>query len=443
MQDLDLFISVVKAQNNKILGTCVAGGVELHGLHATVAPRRQQVQALPLVERYDFVPYTEDDIAASKDPALCHYVRLVERFVRQQLKSSVVDSGTTNGLKNRELITKILKESPVTGEVVSEDELKQLQGQSKFLMINVLKKIFDVEHDEFYLKNMEDLMLLERDNLQSDVAYSFIRNEHCLKTCLDVVIENCSMESGKLRVVECNAEEGFVFKNATSYLSTQPGLHFDYTVVCSDSDVLDRELVENLCLQPVIWKISSGSPPPSQLIGADLVILGDVLHKQRNILETLSFVANLVHDKGFLLVIEPTANLIVPLSFFALSNDLSYISDQKERCFGPFCTQEKWREHLSASGLKIVAQKSDGLLHTIYLCRKKSAAEVNLSNQTTIDVDGESYTWVEGIKEALIAHEKSSSVCGQNIWLKAKELHSGIIGLANCLSREPGGEKIR
>lgn len=441
MQDLDLFISVVKAQNNKILGICVAGGVELHGLHATVAPRRQQVQALPLVECYDFVPYAEDDIAGS-DPALCHYMQLVERFVRQQLKSSIIDSGTTNGLKNRELITKILKESPLTGEAVSEDELKQLQGQSKFQMINVLKKIFDVEHDESYLKNMEDLMLLERDKLQSDVAYGFIRNGRCLKTCLDVVIENCSMESGKLRVVECNAEEGFVFKSAMSYLSTQPGLRLDYAVVCSDSDVLDPELVEHLCLEPVIWKLSSGLPPPSQLIGADLVIFGDVLHRQKNILETLSLVANLVHDNGFLLVIEPTTKLIVPLSFFALSNDLGYISDPKERCFGPFCTQEKWREHLSASGWKIVAQKSDGLLHTIYLCRKKSSAEVNLSNQTTIDVDGQSYAWVEGIKEALIAQEKSS-VGGQNIWLKAKELHSGIIGLANCLSREPGGEKIR
>lgn len=411
-------------------------------MHATVAPRRHQVQASPILECYEFVPYNEDDIAHN-DPLLPIYIQVMESYVRQQLESAVLDYEIANGIKNRELIARFLKESSVANrKKINDNDLKPFLKHSTFHMINVLIKMFDIQHDKFYLENMKNLIQLERGNMLSDAVYSFIQNSHCLKTCLDIVTENCSKENGKLRVIECNAEDGLVFKNAISHLSMQPGLHLDYKVVCSESDVLDPELLENFGLEPVVWKISSGSPPSSQLIGADLVVLGNVLHKQNSIQETLSSVANLINDDGFLLVIEPTINLIVPLCFVALAKDLSYISDLEERSFGPFCTKEKWQEHLSLSGFKIVAQKSDGLLHTMFLCRKKSSAEVSLSNQTTIDVDDHSYVWVEDIKEALNAQEESTAT-GHSVWLKAKECHSGIVGFANCLSREPGGSKIR
>lgn len=35
-----------------------SGGIELRGMKASLAPRRQQSQAAPKLEKYSFVPYT-------------------------------------------------------------------------------------------------------------------------------------------------------------------------------------------------------------------------------------------------------------------------------------------------------------------------------------------------------------------------------------------------
>jgi fatty acid synthase len=46
-----------------------AGGVELRGMKASLAPRRQQAQASPKLEQYTFIPY--DNTTQSK-VGLCH-----------------------------------------------------------------------------------------------------------------------------------------------------------------------------------------------------------------------------------------------------------------------------------------------------------------------------------------------------------------------------------
>lgn len=46
---------------NRCLDNIVAGGVQICGLHATVAPRRQQQQTPPTLEEFVFVPYTETE----------------------------------------------------------------------------------------------------------------------------------------------------------------------------------------------------------------------------------------------------------------------------------------------------------------------------------------------------------------------------------------------
>jgi len=39
-----------------------SGGIELRGMKASLAPRRQQSQAAPKLEQYTFVPYTTDKV---------------------------------------------------------------------------------------------------------------------------------------------------------------------------------------------------------------------------------------------------------------------------------------------------------------------------------------------------------------------------------------------
>ena len=46
---------------NRCFDSVVAGGVQICGLHATVAPRRQQQQSPPTLEEFVFVPYVKTD----------------------------------------------------------------------------------------------------------------------------------------------------------------------------------------------------------------------------------------------------------------------------------------------------------------------------------------------------------------------------------------------
>lgn len=46
---------------NRYLDNIVAGGVQISGLHATVAPRRQQQQSPPTLEEFVFVPYVDTE----------------------------------------------------------------------------------------------------------------------------------------------------------------------------------------------------------------------------------------------------------------------------------------------------------------------------------------------------------------------------------------------
>jgi len=42
-----------------------SGGIELCGLKLSLAPRRQQSQAPPKLEKYSFVPFTADKVICS------------------------------------------------------------------------------------------------------------------------------------------------------------------------------------------------------------------------------------------------------------------------------------------------------------------------------------------------------------------------------------------
>lgn len=57
MYALSSVCSAVDVYVNHCLDNITAGGVQICGLHATVAPRRQQQQSPPTLEEFVFVPY--------------------------------------------------------------------------------------------------------------------------------------------------------------------------------------------------------------------------------------------------------------------------------------------------------------------------------------------------------------------------------------------------
>lgn len=48
-----------------------SGGIELRGMKASLAPRRQQSQAAPKLEKYSFVPYATDKVIFTFMGTIC------------------------------------------------------------------------------------------------------------------------------------------------------------------------------------------------------------------------------------------------------------------------------------------------------------------------------------------------------------------------------------
>lgn len=63
-----MFVSCLSALDvvvDHCLNSLKAGGVQINGLHASVAPRRQQERIPPTLEKYCFIPYIESNCLSS------------------------------------------------------------------------------------------------------------------------------------------------------------------------------------------------------------------------------------------------------------------------------------------------------------------------------------------------------------------------------------------
>jgi len=55
-------VSAVPVYMYRDIDVIKSGGIELRGMKASLAPRRQQSQAAPKLEKYTFVPYNTDKV---------------------------------------------------------------------------------------------------------------------------------------------------------------------------------------------------------------------------------------------------------------------------------------------------------------------------------------------------------------------------------------------
>jgi hypothetical protein len=158
------------------LDLCVCGGVELSGLHATVAPRRTGQQAAPVVEDYVYVPYTEDNLSVNNSD-LVSYCKDCESFSRQAI-SALLDNGIADKVPNKDFLRKCYLSG--NGDKVSQngtDNLSSLQsdGQS---WLKSLQEAFGVAHNDEFINNARNVLVDKHAHQQDKLIDNLLCGRH-------------------------------------------------------------------------------------------------------------------------------------------------------------------------------------------------------------------------------------------------------------------------
>ena len=102
----------------------------LHGLHATVAPRRNQ-QTAPVLEQFTFVPYEQRVPLSSQ---LQQYAQDMAAYAANGLKKVVEHN---NNVCNSQVLTQVLKQMDEAKAVCPENIAKYLSLEEQYGLIKV------------------------------------------------------------------------------------------------------------------------------------------------------------------------------------------------------------------------------------------------------------------------------------------------------------------
>ena len=410
IQNCPCSFSVVRMEIDEYTDRCSAGGIRMHGLHATVAPRRQNQQKPPTLEGYHFVPYISSEPVCDKE--LGQYMSVCTKVASNYLNK--LHGGQISTGKNSLFKAAVLVDSDICAAK------EEFLAQPKSELLTHLVSICACGENE----------KPQHMNFSNDRLVQHLMQPEVLKPCLDIVIENST--SHTLKVVEMEGSENRVYRHAVPLLLSHPMMKVNYVVVDSSEICASGDDCEKYQIVQEKWDGIDMKGFAKNHQSTNLVIAKQFLHKHSNLEESIFDIASMVGEGGFILVEEVIQN-------FGLTEAME--SSGIDAGSSAFCYRDaaKLKDIFEKSGLEIVYERSD-LLSAIFLLRKRSMGV--LDSQTILHVEDLNCSWVEELKQQLKAIQSKPK--GDNLWIVATSAAvSGLIGLVNCLRREEGGDRIR
>ncbi|NXI15750.1 FAS synthase, partial [Irena cyanogastra] len=388
------------------LNSLKAGGVQINGLHASVAPRRQQEQMPPTLEKFCFVPYTESN-SLSLSAHLHAYLERCKGLIRN-LQSKVAVHGVKLVIPGLE--TAVAATEPSSTQ-------KGLQ--------HILAEICRLELNGNLHSELQQVVIREKMHFQNDPLLNGLLDSAELRTCLDVALEN--MISHRMKIVEANAGSGQLFSRVKSILTAQPLLQVDYIAtdcILENLSAIETEL-QDAGVVSSQWDPSS--LPSGNLTDADLVVYNCSTSVLVNTTKILANLAAAVKEGGFVL-------LHTLLKGETLGEIVGFLTSPDLQQKHSFLSEAQWEDLFSKASLNLVAMKKSFFGSVIFLCRRQA----HVKTPVFLPVDETNYKWVESLKEILADPSEKP------VWLTATSCaNSGILGMVNCLRLEAEGHRIR
>uniref|UniRef100_A0A674MU67 Fatty acid synthase n=1 Tax=Takifugu rubripes TaxID=31033 RepID=A0A674MU67_TAKRU len=402
-QAMDVYI-------NRCLDNIVAGGVQISGLHATVAPRRQQLQSPPTLEEFAFVPYVETQCLRGNGK-LSDQLRVCRGLI-SKLQNKLAHHGVKLSIPG------------LQGEVDMDPPEPTEPG-----LVRLLSLLCGLELNGNLQSELQQMVEKERTCLLQDSLLHGLLESPALRHCLDTSLENST--PGKIKIIEALASEGQLFSHVVTLLNIQPMLQLDYTATATSKDLLTphQTILEELAVNSAQWDPLATPLPAGVTGGVDLVMCNHAwgpLSTDPTVL--MKNLASGARQGGFVLF----HTLLKGETIGETVNFLS--SANKGRNQQGLLTQAEWETVFSEVSLHVVSVKKSFYGSALFLCRCHSVAKQPLF----LSVDSSDYKWVETLKVGMMA-ESSDSL----LWLTATQAHCGIVGMVNCLRQEPDGNRIR
>ncbi|XP_003464876.2 fatty acid synthase [Cavia porcellus] len=390
LQDETQVVDVVSSAVNRI----VAGGVYILQLHTTSAPRRQQESMVPTLEKFCFTPHLEAG-CLSQSETLQGELQLCKGLA-QALQTKAAQQGP-------QMVV------PELDETQTQQGLPRLLAAACQLQLN---------------GNLQQALAQERALLPEDPLLSGLLNSPALKACLDTALEN--LPSMKMKVVEVLAGDGHLYSRIPALLTTHPMLQLDYTATDRHPQALEAiqgRLHEHEVAQGQ-W--DPADPAPSSLGAADLLVCNGAVATLGDPALALANMTAALKEGGFLL-------LHTVLRGHTLGETLAFLTSELQS--GPsLLSQDEWESLFSKAALHLVGQKTSFYGSAIFLCRRPAPQD----NPIFLPVEDTSFQWVDSLKDIL------AEMSPRPVWLTALGCPtSGVVGMVNCLRKEPGGHRIR
>lgn len=388
---------VADVTTSRCLGVTVSGGVYISRLQTTATSRRQQEQLVPTLEKFVFTPHVEPE-CLSESAILQKELQLCKGLAK-----ALQTKATQQGLK---MTVPGLEDPPQHG-------LPRLLAAACQLQLNGNLQL-----------ELGEVLARERLLLPEDPLISGLLNSQALKACIDTALENLS--TLKMKVVEVLAGEGHLYSHISALLNTQPMLQLEYTATDRHPQAL-KDVQTKLQQHDVAqgqWDPSD--PAPTNLGALDLVVCNCALATLGDPALALDNMVAALKEGGFLL-------MHTVLKGHALGETLACLPSEVQPGLS-LLSQGEWESLFSRKALHLVGLKKSFYGTALFLCRRLSPQD----KPVFLPVEDTSFQWVDSLKSILAT---SSS---QPVWLTAMNCPtSGVVGLVNCLRKEPGGHRIR
>ncbi|XP_006801726.2 fatty acid synthase, partial [Neolamprologus brichardi] len=397
---------------SRYLDNITAGGVQICGLHATVAPRRQQLQSPPTLEEFLFVPDVETDCLTANGK-LAEQLRLCKALIHT-LQQKLAPHGVKLSIPGLQGGSDA---PPPSGE------------PSEPGLLRLLTLLCGLEFNGNLHSELEQVVQKERLCLLKDELLHGLLLDDALRHCLDITVENST--PGRIKVLEALSDDGQLFSRVVPLLNIQPTLRVDYTATAASLELLapHQAPLEELGVAAAQWDPLTGPAAGDVAVGADLVLCNHAWGPVRT--EPRLLVANLASaakESGFVLLHTLLKGEAVGEAVAFLSRSAQSSSQQR------LLTQAEWQEVLSEASLNLVALRKSFYGSALFLCRRQSVSK----QPVFLPVDSKDYQWVETLKQEVMSESSDHPV-----WLTASQAECGIVGMVNCLRQEPGGHRIR